>query len=86
MSTSVKGILTRCPCEQDREQVDADSDGIEKWKSSEAIGDGVHLWKSAGQACLVLPAQRHYTAKANQKLSSLEETMLKLEVGSFKVH
>lgn len=86
MSTSVKGILTRCPCKQDREQVDADSDGIEKWKNSEAIGDGVHLWKSAGQTCLVLPAQRHYTARANWKLSSLEETMLKLEVGSLKVH
>lgn len=44
---AVKAILTRRPCEQYGEEVDADSDGIEKWKSSEAIGDGVHLWKPA---------------------------------------
>lgn len=66
-SLCVKGILTWCPCKQDGEQVDADRDGIEKWKSSEAIGDGVRLWKSVGQTRLVLPAQRHYTAKANKK-------------------
>lgn len=69
LTHAVKVILTRCPCKQYREQVDAYSDGIEKWKSSEAIGDGVHLWKSVSGTCFVLKVQQHYMAKVNQKLS-----------------
>lgn len=69
LTHAAKVILTWGPCKQYREQVDAYGDGIEQWKSSEAIGDGVHLWKSVRETCLVLPVQRHYTAKVNQKLS-----------------
>lgn len=63
---AVKVILTWCPCKQYREQVDAYSDGIESWKSSETIGDGVRLWRSVSETCLVLPVKQRYTAKVNQ--------------------
>lgn len=59
LTHAVKVTLTWRPCKQYREEVDAYSDGIEKRKSSEAIGDGVHLWKSVSETRLVPPVQRH---------------------------
>lgn len=38
-------IRTWGACKQYREEVDAYSDGIEKRKGSEAVGDRVHLWR-----------------------------------------
>lgn len=49
-------IRTWGACKQYREEVDADSDGIEKRKGSEAVGDGVHLRRSVSET--VLPVQQ----------------------------
>lgn len=64
-------LLTWGACKQYGEQVDAYSDGIEDWQSTEAIGDRVHLWRSAGETCLLLSVQQHYTAIVNQKPSGM---------------
>lgn len=69
LTCAVEVIRTWGACKQYREEVDAYSDGIEKRKGSEAVGDGVHLWRSVSETRLVLPGQQHYTARVNQNRS-----------------
>ena len=43
-------VLTWCSCKHDGEQVDANGDGVEDRKSSEAVGHRVSL-RIAGREC-----------------------------------